>query len=116
MSRAKKATRAAFREAVFARDGGRCVNCGEPAVDAHHLVSRDEFRDGGYHVDNGVALCGPCHEGAECGNVGAQDLRDKAGIKTPYLPNQSHELAKSLSALLGPGWDSDPRPEPHDAV
>lgn len=32
--------REAFRDAVFARDGGNCVICGHPAADAHHIIER----------------------------------------------------------------------------
>jgi hypothetical protein len=33
-------TREVFRTAVFARDGDRCVICGAPGQDAHHIVER----------------------------------------------------------------------------
>ncbi len=42
-------TRAAFRAAVFARDGGRCVICGAVAVDPHHILDRALWPDGGYY-------------------------------------------------------------------
>ena len=41
-------TRDEFREGVFARDHNNCVICGEPAADAHHIVERRLFSDGGY--------------------------------------------------------------------
>ena len=65
MSRHKQAVRAAFREAVFARDRGQCVTCGKPAVDAHHITDRNLLPHGGYVVENGIALCAACHELAE---------------------------------------------------
>lgn len=72
MSKAKKkAIRWKFREAVFARAGERCEargyedgtgpRCGYQAVDAHHITSRDDMPDGGYTIDNGVALCAAHH-------------------------------------------------------
>jgi hypothetical protein len=73
MSKAdKKRTRAAFREAVFQRDGYTCRVCGEPGtedtLDAHHIQSRDHMVGGGYVKENGITLCkkaGGCHERAE---------------------------------------------------
>lgn len=72
----KRDVRTAFREAVFARDRHRCVVCGkqwtpadaDPAlkrVNAHHILDRHEFPNGGYVAENGVTVCdggpGSCH-------------------------------------------------------
>lgn len=65
MCRRKHAVRAAFREAVFARERGRCAMCGRPAVDAHHITDRTRMPHGGYVAENGIALCAECHERAE---------------------------------------------------
>ena len=35
--------------------------CKKPAVDAHHLLERRLWPDGGYHLDNGVSLCAEHH-------------------------------------------------------
>jgi len=43
-------TRDQFREAVFARDKGRCVICGAEGKDAHHIMERSLFDDGGYYL------------------------------------------------------------------
>lgn len=77
-----------FRKAVFGRDGYRCVNCKEPAQDAHHIVERRLFSDGGYYVDNGASVCGPCHLRAESTELSCDELREKAGIKRVVLPPQ----------------------------
>jgi len=45
-----------FREAVLSRDRHMCVVCGQPARDAHHIMERRLFPDGGYHLDNGASL------------------------------------------------------------
>jgi hypothetical protein len=58
-------TREEFRRQVFARDGGRCIICGAPGVDAHHIVEQRLFDDGGYYLDNGATLCADCHVRAE---------------------------------------------------
>jgi len=43
-------TRDEFREGVFARDRHTCVNCRKPGVDAHHIMERRLFPDGGYYL------------------------------------------------------------------
>lgn len=81
MSARKKQVRAAFRDAVFARDNHQCILCHAPAVDAHHIISRKAFPDGGYFPDNGVSLCTTCHIKAEAGEVTPGQLREQAGIR-----------------------------------
>lgn len=75
-----------FRTAVFARDGGKCVVCGAVAVDAHHLIERRLFADGGYELDNGVSVCGDHHREAEATVLGPDELRALAGITRIVLP------------------------------
>lgn len=66
MSAKKKAVRAAFRDAVFSRDGHRCRVCGATGkIDAHHITDRNEMPHGGYVRSNGISLCEECHEKAE---------------------------------------------------
>lgn len=70
MSKRKKAVRAAFRDAVFTRDGFACVMCGAPhtsasPLDAHHITDRNAMPHGGYVAANGISLCPTCHELAE---------------------------------------------------
>jgi len=79
-------TRDEFREAVFARSEGKCSHCGAPAVDAHHILERRLFPDGGYYLNNGAALCGTCHLRAEQTLLTAQHLRCTLGIEIPVLP------------------------------
>jgi hypothetical protein len=78
--------RAEFRQAVFARDNRKCVVCGAFAVDAHHLMERRLWSDGGYHPDNGVSLCAKCHMNAERTLISPDQLREAAGIKKVLLP------------------------------
>jgi len=50
--------RDSFREGVFRRDGHKCVICGERGkLDAHHILERRLWDDGGYYLDNGATLC-----------------------------------------------------------
>lgn len=79
-------TRDKFREGTFARDNHKCVWCGAPAQDAHHILERRLFTDGGYYLNNGASLCGPCHLEAEKTNISVEDLRHKIGITKPALP------------------------------
>jgi hypothetical protein len=79
-------TRDQFRERVFARDRGRCVLCPAPAVDAHHILERKLFPDGGYRLNNGASVCGPCHLRCERCDVSVEEIRRAAGITEPVLP------------------------------
>lgn len=75
-----------FRTAVFERDGRKCVVCGALGQDAHHIMERRLFPDGGYEIDNGVTVCGACHLKAEATDISPAELREKAGIETVILP------------------------------
>jgi hypothetical protein len=61
----KKQVREKFRNAVFTRDGGKCVFCNAQAVDAHHITDRNEIVNGGYVKENGISLCAEHHILAE---------------------------------------------------
>lgn len=60
--------------------------CGKSAQDAHHIIERRLFPDGGYYLDNGVSVCGDCHLRAESTTLGCTELREMAGITTVVLP------------------------------
>ena len=75
-----------FREVVFERDAHQCVICGAPAADAHHILERRLWQDGGYYVDNGASLCERHHLEAEMTVVGCDEIRAAAGIATIALP------------------------------
>ncbi len=79
-------TRTDFREGVFARDEHKCVLCQAPAADAHHILERRLFPDGGYYLDNGASVCGPCHLLCEETKVSVEDLRIAAKITRTVLP------------------------------
>lgn len=75
-----------FRESVFQRDNHQCVLCGAPAQDAHHIMERRLFPDGGYFLDNGASVCGPCHILCEQTIVSVEEVREKIGSTRPVLP------------------------------
>lgn len=79
-------TRDEFREAVFARDSHKCVMCHVPAQDAHHIMERRLFPDGGYYLDNGASVCGDCHFRCESTEISTDEVRAAAGIQTVVLP------------------------------
>lgn len=79
-------SRDAFRAAVFARAQNACVICAAPAVDAHHIIDRQLWDDGGYYLSNGAALCSTCHIKAETTALGCDEIRTAAGIQRALLP------------------------------
>jgi RNA ligase len=82
----KPLSRDEFRNAVFQRDGHKCVMCGKAAQDSHHIIERRLWDDGGYHLANGASLCGPCHIEAEATIISVEDIREKAGITQILVP------------------------------
>jgi hypothetical protein len=79
-------SRDGFRAAVLQRDSGRCVLCGAAADDAHHILERRLFSDGGYYLDNGASVCEPCHVRCEMTAVSVEEVRAKANVRTKVLP------------------------------
>jgi hypothetical protein len=75
-----------FRESVFKRDGFLCVLCHEEAKDAHHIIERRLFADGGYYIENGASLCEKHHILAEETNLSCDEIRKAAGITEIILP------------------------------
>ena len=75
-----------FREGVFERDDHKCVVCGNPAKDAHHIIERRLFQDGGYYLNNGASLCETHHVEAEETIISCEQIREMAGIKEVILP------------------------------
>jgi hypothetical protein len=86
MSQDKAQVREQFKKAVFKRDKNRCVICEKKAVDAHHIIDRSLWPDGGYHLDNGASLCDDHHHDSENGIITCDQLRRMAGITRVLLP------------------------------
>ena len=105
----KQEVRRQFRDAVFKRDGYRCVVCGfksspeqaEQDLDAHHITAREEMSGGGYVKENGVSLCDPAKRGAP-----AEDgCHWKAECKIASLPRDPEDY-----------WYKFTRPELYKAI
>lgn len=79
-------TRDEFRNAVFERDSNKCVSCGGKGQDAHHIMERRLFPDGGYYLDNGATLCAHCHLKAEQTVLSPAYIRACAHIGKIILP------------------------------
>ena len=90
-------TRDEFREAVFQRDQHRCVVCGLRGahMDAHHLLERRLWPDGGYYLYNGATLCEVHHPEAESTALSVEFLREQINGKVlvpPHLyPDQIYD-------------------------
>lgn len=82
----KLLTRDQFREGTFARDGYKCVFCDRPAVDAHHILERRLWPDGGYYLENGASVCGEHHLLCERTGLSVEDVRSAAGITKIVVP------------------------------
>ena len=89
--------RDSFRNGVLLRDGHRCVICGASGVrlDAHHIIERRLWDDGGYYLDNGATLCDVhwdagepgCHMKAEQTVLSCDAIRMAAGISRVVIPD-----------------------------
>jgi len=75
-----------FREGVFARDNHRCVFCEKAAVDAHHIIERRLWPDGGYYMDNGASVCEEHHLACERTDISVEDVRHACGITKIIVP------------------------------
>lgn len=83
----KLLTRDDYRNGVFARDRHCCVVCGAPAVDAHHIIERKLWPDGGYYLDNGASVCETHHLAAESTEISCDELRQRCDIDRVHLPD-----------------------------
>lgn len=87
----KLLTRDAFREGVFNRDSHKCVICGNPAKDAHHIIERRLWSDSGYYLDNGASLCEEHHLAAESTTLTCEEVRAAAKITKIILPEHLYD-------------------------
>lgn len=88
---AKLLSREDFKKLVFERDGNKCIICKEMAVDAHHIIERSLFKDGGYYLDNGASLCSVHHLEAEKTTLSCKEIRDICNISNKIYPEHFYE-------------------------
>jgi hypothetical protein len=89
----KLLTRDEFRNAVFQRDGHKCIFCGKTDnLDAHHICERRLFGDsGGYFLSNGATVCDEHHLACEMTTISCEEVREKAGITKVILPEHLYD-------------------------
>ena len=93
-------TRDDFRERVFLRDSHRCVVCGDSGVDAHHILERRLFSDGGYYLENGATVCERHHIECEQTIISVEQIREFAGITKPVLPEHMYSDVVNEGRLM----------------
>lgn len=102
----KLLTREEFKKAVFYRDGNLCVFCFAPAVDAHHIIERRLWSDGGYYLDNGASVCSKCHLLCEQTEISVEEVRKACSIIDAVVPwhmDQNQIYDKWGNPLLSSG-------------
>lgn len=123
----KLLTREAFKQAVLARDQNRCVCCSKGVddgvkLDAHHIIDRQLFENGGYYLSNGATLCDDrdngCHMKAEKTEITVHELYNLAAIKYPALADElvegieydkwGNEILASGLRCRGPLFHTEP--------
>lgn len=82
----KLLSREDFREGVFKRDNHKCVFCNNQAQDAHHILERRLWPDGGYYLDNGASVCGEHHIACEQTIISVEEVRAACGITKIVVP------------------------------
>lgn len=79
-------SRGDFKELTLGSLQGRCAFCSDRAVDAHHILDRKLFGDGGYYRSNGAPLCARHHWECEMTVLGLEVVRTAAGASQMILP------------------------------
>jgi hypothetical protein len=85
-----KSNREEIRNKVFARDSYCCVFCKDKAVDAHHLLERRLWQDGGYIEDNLISVCADCHMLCEETIISVEEGRKAANITNVVVPEHMY--------------------------
>jgi hypothetical protein len=87
----KLLTRDEFREKTFARDSHKCVFCGEPAVDAHHILERRLWGvTQGYYLSNGASVCQKHHIMCETTEISVDEVRAACKIEKWVIPDHMY--------------------------
>ena len=92
MDEFKLLSRDNFRELVFKRDNYKCIICDEVNnLDAHHIIERRLFNNGGYFIDNGATLCSKHHIMAEETTLSCEEIRNKLNIYKFPIPEHLYD-------------------------
>ena len=86
-------SREQFVAKVFARSNGRCAFCAKKAVNAHHILERKLFEDGGYYLANGIAVCEAHHWACETTRITVKEALFAIGQPKALLPKGWDPLA-----------------------
>ena len=79
-------SREQFSSEVFKRDKNTCIFCEKPAIDAHHILDRKLWNNGGYYLSNGASVCASHHWDCEKTLISVEDVRKACGIQEFILP------------------------------
>ena len=94
-------TRDEFKRQVFAKTKGKCCvpGCDCDAVDAHHIMDRKLWADGGYYLSNGAALCSKHNLDAERGAISLTQCLEYMDIdsKLARIPDSLKDEYKNIS-------------------
>lgn len=58
-----------------------CLWCKNVPLDAHHILERRLWPDGGYYLDNGATVCSEHHLACERTDISVEEIREYAGVK-----------------------------------
>lgn len=96
-----------FRNRVFRRDGFECLVpwCDEDAKDAHHIIERAEWDNGGYFPDNGASVCHKHHKAAEDNYIPPQAFWQWIDVVGPTPDGMSRDVDKWGEPLDTPPWE-----------
>ena len=100
--------RADFRQTVFERDDGQCLVpwCLRNAEDAHHIIERAEWDDGGYFPNNGASVCHKHHKAAEKNWIPPQAFWKWDNLD-PVTPDEmDHDVNKWGEPFETPPWEN----------
>ena len=83
----KLLSREDFKSIGFSIHNGQCCvpGCTEKAVDAHHIMDRKLWKDGGYYLSNCAPVCEKHHIDCENGVYTPYEVMQFAGIDIKYL-------------------------------
>lgn len=76
-----------FKTACFERDNYTCIFCNKASIDAHHIIERKLFEDGGYYLNNAASVCEEHHIECEKTLITVEDVYMAANITDPKRPD-----------------------------